>query len=63
MISFPTVPKLLQFTWCLQSEIDVSAVQYVTIAIGGDVAMKTECLWLIFRVCRTQILPLLDPKE
>ena len=23
--------------------------------------METECLWLLFGVCRTQILPLLDP--
>ena len=34
----------------------------ILFTVGGVIVMETECLWLIFGVCRTQILPLLDPR-
>ena len=36
------------------------AIIIVLFTVGGVVAMETECLRLLFGVCRTQILPLLD---
>ena len=37
------------------------AIIIVLFTVGGVVTMETECLWLLFGVCRTQILPLPDP--
>ena len=37
------------------------AIIIVLFTVGGVITMETECLWLLFGVCRTQILPLLDP--
>ena len=37
------------------------AIIIVWFTVGGVVAMETERLWLLFGVCRTQILPLIDP--
>ena len=37
------------------------AIIIVLFTVGGLITMETECLWLLFGVCRTQILPLLDP--
>ena len=34
---------------------------FVLFTMGEVITMETECLWLLFGVCRTQILPLLDP--
>ena len=42
-----------------------SCKQYAIIialfTISGVIDMEIDCLWLIFRVCGTQILPLLEP--
>ena len=39
--------------WC--------AIIIVLFTVGMVITMETECLRLLFGVCRTQILPLLDP--
>ena len=33
----------------------------VLFTVGGVVTMEMECLWLLFGVCRTQLLPFLEP--
>ena len=33
----------------------------VLFTVGGVITMEMEYLWLLFGVCRTQRLPLLDP--
>ena len=45
----------------LRSSCKRCAIIIVLFTVGGVVTMETECLWLLFGVCRTQILPLLDP--
>ena len=37
------------------------AIIIVLFTVGRVITMEMECLWLLFGVCRTQILPLLDP--
>ena len=37
------------------------AIIIVLFTVGEVITMETECLWLLFRVCRTQISHLLDP--
>ena len=40
----------------------VSFRKVSTFIMGGTVSMETKCLWLIFRVHKTQIIPWLDTK-
>ena len=37
------------------------AIIIALFTVGGVITMEMECLWLLYGVCRTQILPLLDP--
>ena len=53
----------LVFTFrVLRNSCKRCAIIIVLFTMGGVVAMETECLWLLFGVCRTQILPLLYPR-
>ena len=45
----------------LRNSCKLCAIIIVLFTVGGVVTMETECLWLLFGECRTQILPLLDP--
>ena len=46
----------------LENSYRRSALFTALFTMGGAVSMETKCLWLIFRVHRTQIIPSLDPK-
>ena len=37
------------------------AIIIVLFTVGRVLTMEMECLWLLFEVCRTHTLPLLDP--
>ena len=45
----------------LRNSYKQCAIIIVLFTVGGVITMEMECLWLLFGVCRTQILPLLDP--
>ena len=45
----------------LRNSYKRSAIIIALFTVGGVVTMETECLWLLFGVCRAQVLPLLDP--
>ena len=50
------------FTICiLRNSCKRCAIIIALFTVGGFIAMEMECLWLLFGVCGTQILPLLDP--
>ena len=52
----------LVFTFrILRNSCKRCAIIIVLFTVGGVVTMETECLWLLFGECRTQIIPLLDP--
>ena len=52
----------LVFTICiLRNSCKRCPIIIVLFTVGRVIAMEMECLWLLFGVCRTQILPLLDP--
>ena len=44
----------------LRNSCEWCAIIIALFTVGGVVTMETECLRLLFGVCRTQILPLLD---
>ena len=50
LVFFPVRVLRNSCKWC--------AIIIVLFTMGGVVSMETECLWLPFGVCRTQILPL-----
>ena len=51
----------LVFTICILKNSCKQCAIIVLFTVGRVITMETECLWLLFGVCRTQILPLLDP--
>ena len=52
----------LVLTICiLRNSCKRCAIIIVLFIVGGVITMEMECLWLFFGVCRTQLLPLLDP--
>jgi len=53
----------LVFTFrILENSCRRSALITALFTMGGAVSMETKCLWLVFRVHRTQVIPSLDPK-
>ena len=53
----------LVFTFrILENRCSRSALITALFTMGGTIYMETKCLWLIFKVHRTQIIPSLDPK-
>ena len=45
----------------LRNSCKQCAIIIVLFIVGRVITMETEFLWLLFGVCRAQILPLLDP--
>ena len=45
----------------LRNSYKLCAIIIALFTVGGVVTMEMECLWLLFGVCRTQVLALLDP--